>query len=828
MKKLCIVAAIAAFCLTAQAVKAEQTNDYSVTPVPFTSVNVNDAFWQPRLKTACDVTVPDCFKKCEDTRIPNFARAAGMEPGPFRGIYFDDSDLYKIIEGAAYVLALEKNEELDKYVDSVIEKIAGAQEDDGYLYTSRTIYQKYPQYKPLYTPPGGRERWSNTGGHELYCAGHMYEAAVAHYIATGKRNFLDVAIKNANLICDTFGVDKKQNWPPGHQEIEIGLVKLYRLTGEKKYLDQAKYFLDIRGRSEGRTFGIYGAYNQDHQPVVEQTEAIGHAVRAAYMYSGMADVAAMTGDESYVKAINAIWNNVVGSKLYVTGGIGSTHRGEAFEGSYIMPNDTAYCETCANIANVYWNHRMFLWTGESKYIDVLERSLYNSVLSGINLDGDHYFYPNVLDDPKGRDRAAWFGCSCCPSNLSRFLPSMPGYMYAVKDNCVYINLYAQSEATLKGVTVDGKAADVKLKVETKYPWDGAVKVTVLTDGEFTVKARIPGWSVGEAVPEVDGNHLHSFINFDKSQQPTCEADGKDVKQETGYFVLNGTWKAGDTFTVNFPMQTLKVVTDERVKADVGLACIQRGPLVYCVEAQDCVEKDSGKAPRNLHAIILADDAKLTPEFNADLLNGVMTIKGTLPEAIRDENGTVTFRDVDVCAIPYYSWANRGRSPMAVYFPRTVEAATPLAPPTLASEAKATASFINTDPAGPVEWIQDGVFPKAANDNDCPRWHWWSKRGTLGKPQWVAYEFKQPTTVKKVSVYWFDDTGIGGCRVPKSWKLLYKTESGDWKEVPNPSGYDCKTWAWSVTTFDPVTTTGLKIEIESQPNFAGGIHEWTVE
>ncbi|MBR0237238.1 MAG: glycoside hydrolase family 127 protein [Thermoguttaceae bacterium] len=676
--KTLFVAVTTVFCLTS-VVWADQKCDYPVTPVKFTDVRVSDCFWRPRLDAARDVTIPDCFQKCEPTRIPNFARAAGMEQGPFKGIYYDDSDVYKIIEGASYVLALEKNEELDKYVDSVIEKIAGAQEEDGYLYTARTIYLKYPQYKPLYTPPGAGERWSKPVGNELYNAGHLYEAAVAHYLATGKRNFLDVAIKHADLICNTFGVDKKQNWPPEHQEIEIGLVKLYRVTGDKKYLDQAKYFLDLRGRSEGRTFPMYGRHYQDHQPVVEQTEAFGHAVRAGYMYSGMADVAAMTGDESYVKAINAIWNNVVGTKLYVTGGVGSTRRGEAFEDSYILPNDTAYCETCANIANVYWNHRMFLWTGESKYIDVLERSLYNSVLSGINLVGDHYFYPNVLDAPNGRERSAWFGCSCCPSNLSRFLPSMPGYIYAVKDDFVYINLYAQSEATLKGVTVDGKPADVKIKVETKYPWDGSVKVTVLTDGAFTVKARIPGWSVGEAVPEVDGNRLHTFINFDKSQQPTCAADGKDVKREPGYFVLSGTWKAGDSFTLNFPMQTLKVVTDERVKADVGLSCIQRGPLVYCIEAQDCVVKETGKAPSSLHALVLADDSPLSTEFRSDLLNGVMTVKGTLKECVQEENGTVTTRDVNCIAIPYYSWANRGLSPMLVYFPRTVDAATPVVP-----------------------------------------------------------------------------------------------------------------------------------------------------
>ncbi|MBQ6107829.1 MAG: glycoside hydrolase family 127 protein, partial [Thermoguttaceae bacterium] len=426
------------------------SHEYNISPVPFTQVEVPDGFWRPRLDAVRQETIPFSFQKCEETgRISNFAKAGGLMEGKFQGIYFDDSDLYKVIEGAAYVLALQKDEKLDAYLDEIIAKIAAAQEPDGYLYTSRTIYQKAKNKEGQYVPPGGEKRWSATGGHELYCVGHLYEAAYAHYLATGKRNLLDVALKSADLICETFGDGKFQNWPPGHQEIEIGLSKLYRLTGEKKYLDAAKHFLDLRGRNEGRTYPMYGTYNQDHQPVVEQKEAVGHAVRACYMYCGMADVAALTGDKAYTDAILAIWKDVVERKLYITGGVGALPHGEAFGPAYFLPNDTAYCETCAQIAAVFWAHRMFLDSGKAEYYDVLEKILYNALLSGINLEGNRFFYPNVLEVPVGgRERSPWFGCSCCPSNLCRFLASMPGYIYAVKNDAVYVNLFTNSKTTL--------------------------------------------------------------------------------------------------------------------------------------------------------------------------------------------------------------------------------------------------------------------------------------------------------------------------------------------------------------------------------------------
>lgn len=555
------------------------SHEYNISPVPFTQVEVPDGFWRPRLDAVRQETIPFSFQKCEETgRISNFAKAGGLMEGKFQGIYFDDSDLYKVIEGAAYVLALQKDEKLDAYLDEIIAKIAAAQEPDGYLYTSRTIYQKAKNKEGQYVPPGGEKRWSATGGHELYCVGHLYEAAYAHYLATGKRNLLDVALKSADLICETFGDGKFQNWPPGHQEIEIGLSKLYRLTGEKKYLDAAKHFLDLRGRNEGRTYPMYGTYNQDHQPVVEQKEAVGHAVRACYMYCGMADVAALTGDKAYTDAILAIWKDVVERKLYITGGVGALPHGEAFGPAYFLPNDTAYCETCAQIAAVFWAHRMFLDSGKAEYYDVLEKILYNALLSGINLEGNRFFYPNVLEVPVGgRERSPWFGCSCCPSNLCRFLASMPGYIYAVKNDAVYVNLFTNSKTTLDA-QVDGKPAKVTLEQKTNYPWDGKIAVTTQTPGRYTLKLRVPGWAQGVVTPGEE--RLYSFV---EKETPAWSASLNGEAIETpelvdGFLTLTRDWKAGETVTLDFPMPVRRVIADERVEADRGKVAIQRGQI----------------------------------------------------------------------------------------------------------------------------------------------------------------------------------------------------------------------------------------------------------
>lgn len=462
------------------------------------------------------MTVPFAFRKCEEThRIDNFAVAAGIKEGKFNSPYpFDDSDVYKIMEGASYLLAVKEDNGLDAYMDSLISLIGAAQEPDGYLYTTRTIGGSSIH------PWAGKKRWENErdNSHELYNVGHMYEAAVAHYQATGKRDFLDIAIKSADLLCNTFGPEEgKLTVAPGHQEVEIGLVKLYRATGDRRYLDLSKFFLDARGKYDkydrnSKDQFRSGAYWQDHKAVIDQDEAVGHAVRAAYMYSAMTDVAALRNEQTYRVAVDNLWDNVTGKKMYITGGIGSTRHGEAFGKNYELPNSTAYCETCASIANCMWNLRMFMLHGDAKYIDVLERSLYNAVLSGISLDGKEFFYPNVLScDENGAERSEWFNCSCCPSNLSRFVPSIPGYVYATSDAGVYVNLYGANQA---GITLgNGKRIDMSQK--TSYPWEGNIELTVTPESkqEFSIMLRIPGWVDNRPVP----SDLYTYMNADEKK-----------------------------------------------------------------------------------------------------------------------------------------------------------------------------------------------------------------------------------------------------------------------------------------------------------------------
>ena len=545
-------------------------SDYPITPVPFTAVKLTDNFWLPRIITDINTTIPIAFQKSEETgRIKNFEIAGGLKKGSFCTKYgFDDSDVYKIIEGASYSLMIKPNAELEAYLDSLIYKIALAQEDDGYLYTNRTIMGDSA------LPMAGKHRWENIekGSHELYNMGHLYEAAVAYYQATGKRNLLDVALKNANLIDKVFGWGKLEIYP-GHQEIEIGLVKLYRVTGEKKYLDLAKFFLDVRGPNGWE-------YNQANKKVTEQTEAVGHAVRAMYMYSAMADVAALTGDTAYINAIDRIWNNVVTKKMYITGGIGQTANNEGFAAAYYLPNLTAYCETCASIAEVFLNERLFLLHGDAKYIDVMERVMYNALLSGVSLTGDRFFYDNPLESNGQNDRQAWFGCACCPSNISRFLPSVPGYIYALKDDKIYINLFIQSETTIE--TSIGK---VTLSQQSNYPWNGEIQIDVNPEqaADFTILVRIPGWARNEAVP----GDLYSFPeNQDEPVIIKINGESVDYKLAKGYAVLKREWKKGDQIDLSLPMPVRKVIANIKVTEDAGRFALQRGPIVFCAESSE--------------------------------------------------------------------------------------------------------------------------------------------------------------------------------------------------------------------------------------------------
>jgi uncharacterized protein len=617
--------------------------DYPILPISSKQVKLEDSFWKERIRVNNEVTIPYCFQKCEEThRIANFEVAGGLIKGTFEGIRYNDSDVYKIIEGAAYSLQQKYDPKLDAYLDSLIFKIAAAQEDDGYLYTIRTIKGDSVSERE------GKERWvaERQHSHELYNVGHLYEAAVAHYYATGKTTLLDVALKNAELINSVFGPDKRHD-ASGHQEIEIGLAKLYRVTGEEKYLTLAKFFLDERGKSNIRNYKSTsmwenGAYWQDHKPVVDQEEAVGHAVRAGYMYSAMADVAALTGDPKYLEAIKKIWENVVGKKYYITGGIGALYDGEAFGENFELPN-RAYNETCAAIANVFWNHRMFLMTGESKYIDVLERSLYNGVLPGISFEGNTFFYPNVLEfdgkDPFNQgatERKPWFDCSCCPSNLSRFIPAVPAYFYAMRGNEIFANLYAASEVQM---TI-GKSI-VKIRQVTNYPWEGKIRFEIQVDkpADFKLNLRIPGWAKNQPVP----SDLYSYASDLKEQVTLIVNDNPyPLTIQNGYALISKKWKLGDVIELNLPLEVKEVIANNQVKNLAGKTAIERGPLVYCAEQ---VDNPGGV----LHRTIGKNESFTTE--NTTELKGITKIKS--------ESG--------LTLIPYYAWSHRGLGEMEVWF-----------------------------------------------------------------------------------------------------------------------------------------------------------------
>lgn len=628
--------------------------DYPIQPVSFTQVRIQDDFWLPRMETNRKVTIPFAFKKCEETgRIDNFAKAGGLLPGSFQGRRYDDSDVFKIMEGAAYSLHLKRDPELERYMDELIAKIAAAQEEDGYLYTTRTIDPDNP------APGAGGSRWSNLGSsHELYNVGHMYEAAVAYFQATGKRDFLEVALKNADLIDRTFGPGKRSGYP-GHQEIEIGLVKLFRISGVRRYLDLAKYFLDERGPQghrkqyeESSSFSIYDQpwYLQAHQPVVEQEEAVGHAVRAAYMYSGMADVAALTGDEDYIRAIDRIWEDVAAKKLYLTGGIGARHEGESFGDAYELPNSTAYNETCAAIANVFWNHRLFLLKGEAKYIDVLERTLYNGLISGVSLSGDLFFYPNPLESDGGTpfnqgalSRKPWFDCACCPVNVSRFIPSLPGYIYAVEGDRVYVNLYISGSGTF-----DLGGTRLTVKQDSLFPWEGKIDISIDPDSsrEFSLYLRIPGWARRQPVP----SDLYRYL--DGEEEPIgLKINDREagLRMDKGYTVIKRRWEKGDKVELKLPMPVHRVIAHEKASADMGKVALERGPLVFALEG---VDNGGGILRRSI-----PDDMPFAVESQPDLLGGIYVLRGSTPGG------------ESLVAIPYYAWSHRGEGEMAVWLER---------------------------------------------------------------------------------------------------------------------------------------------------------------
>ncbi len=639
-----LLAAITATCMAQPG--QGQANGYPYGMVPFTAVKITpETFFGQRIAAAQNVTIPLAFSKCEsEGRYANFEKAAHpsseYDVSSFMGFPFDDTDVYKTIEGASYVLQTYPDKRLEEYIDSILDIVAAAQESDGYLYTARTINPENPHSW------SGDTRWSKVEilSHELYNLGHMLDAACAHYYATGSKKFVDIARRYADCVIEAIGPgDDQLHLVPGHQIAEMGLARLYLLTGERKYLDEAKYFLDMRGKTACKD-----PYSQSSQPVIEQSQAMGHAVRAGYMYSGMADVAALTGDTDYINAIDRIWENIVGKKYYITGGVGARHEGEAFGGDYELPNLTAYNETCAAISMVYFNYRMFLLHGESKYFDCLERTLYNGVFSGMSIDGGRFFYPNPLEcDGVYRfnadntiERQPWFGCACCPSNLCRFIPSLPGYIYAVNGSDLYVNLFAGNTAT-----VDVAGGRMTLEQTTDYPWAGDIEIGIKdnTAGNVSLRIRIPGWVRGEVVP----SDLYSYA--DKAAPGyTVSVNGKEVKAslDRGYFTISREWKAGDKVSVHFDMEPRLVEANANVKDDLGRVAVERGPLVYCAEWIDNAD--------DLPSYSIADDPDFKVVDAPDVVGGIKKIT-----AATDKPSRLTL-------VPYYAWNHRGIGKMQVW------------------------------------------------------------------------------------------------------------------------------------------------------------------
>ncbi len=761
--------------------------------LPFTDVNVVGGFWEPWITLTREKILPHTLAYCEsEGKIDNFRIAAGKKEGKYRGAPWEDSDVYKVIEGAGYCLMHQRDEAIERQIDDIIALIAGSQQPDGYIDTYFTLAE-----------PG--KRWTDDAKHETYCAGHLIEGAIAYFNATGKRTLLDVACRMADHMAGVFAEDRRMD-SPQHEEIELALIKLWRLTKEKRYLELAIRFLDRRGHDkDGKPVGgRWGEVCQDHKPIREQDVIFGHAVRAMYLYSAVADVAGLTGDAGYLLSLDRIWQDVTRRKMYVTGGIGdSSKQNEGFSLPYFLPNDTAYAETCASVGMAFWNQRMALLHADGKYADIVEREMYNGILAGQALDGQHIFYCNRLEGSERRP--PWQGCACCPTNMVRFLPTIGGYAYARGDNAVYVNQYLTSEVK---ITLGGDA--VVLRQETRYPWEGKITLTVELPSPktFSMYLRIPAWCEGVQTPE----DLYSLVGKPEQGAATIAVNGEQASMppvEKGYACLRREWKPGDTVALELPMPVRRVKAHPKVEADVGRIALQRGPVVYCVE-----NADNLNAVRSLS---VPPEAGLTVEHHPELLGGIAVIKGSGFQRIAERE---TPQPCEFTAIPYYAWNNRTPGFMRVWLPEDGALATPRPSPTIASESVASGSVENQDTA---EALHDQVEPKSSGDTAIPRLTWWNHQGTV---EWAQYDFNAPKTVKGVEVYWFDDTGIGQCRVPQSWRVLYK-DNGVWKPVEGASAYPCEKDAYNATMFSPVTTAGLRIEAQLRKRFSGGILEWRV-
>ena len=762
--------------------------------VPIGAVTLTDGFWKDRVDLNNDVTIPHCFEQCEITGCIDFIyAAAGLKEGVQRipGSSGNDTDVYKTIEAVAYALQSKPYPELEAYADKIIDALAEAQEEDGFLQTGSQVLDK------------DKPHWEIA----LYCSGHMYEAGVAYYQATGKRKFLDICIKNADLVCETYGPGKKEE-PSHHPEVEIGLVKLYKVTGDQKYLDLAKFLFEMRGVSKnGRELG--GEYNQDHKPILEQEEIIGHAVCANYLCTGLAEYVEVTGDTRYLDTLEKLWQSVADAKLYITGGLGSYTYWEAYSANYHLPNLRAYCESCASVAGIFWTERMFLHNGDSKYIDMLERILYNAMLASTSAEGNMYFYRNVLESVGQTWRQTWYDCACCPPNIARFFASLQGYIYAKSGDRVYVNLFIPSEAAIE---LNGKK--VKVALETLYPWEGAIRIAIEpeTDGEeFEVSLRIPVWATGKPV----GTDLYRYAE-ELESEPTLAVNGETVEITTdkGYVTIKRAWKKGDAIELNLPMQLHRVLANENVEFDRGRVALERGPIVFCV---DCPDVENGHV-RNLQ---LKNDAELVTEFDPDLFNGVQVVRGrAIAHEYRNGGSEVVSSEREFTATPYYTYSNRGVGEMLVWLPCEDSAVCPREEPTIAMTSKVTST--STYYAGAAN---DRLEPQHSNDRECPPHYWWPQKGTT---EWVQYDFDGPKTVSETEVYWFERLEEDSeFHRPKSWRILYK-DGDEWLPVHTLDEYGIELDKFNRVTFEPVRTTAVRLEVQSVEGYCAGLYEWKVK
>jgi len=790
-------------------IQPAEGGDYKLKSVPLKKVRICDGFWAPRIEINRTITIPLVLQKCSEKGfIDAFARAGGLTAAEHKGQIgaWSDTDVYKVMEGASYSLQSRPDRQLEDYLYGLVDAISAAQWPDGYIYTRYSLPSRQPE-----------KRYDNVAfDHEIFCMGELIEMAVAYYEATGKRKILDAAIKAADHLDSVFGPEKRRD-VPGHQVIALALVRLYKVTGSEKYLNLARFFLDERGHANGRQLysnkGVVD-YMQDHLPVVEQKSAVGHAVRAVYMYCGMTDVAAITGDKDYIKALDSIWENVVTRKIHINGAVGSRWQGEAFGDDYELPNKTTHSETCAAIANVFWNHRMNLLHGDAKYMDVLELSLYNRVLAGISLDGSSTFYKGPLaSDGRWKRAPIKDLIHCCVTNLVRQIPQVGSYIYGTDDTGVYVNLYVAGS-----VETDVNETPVTIRQQTDYPWQGKVAISVEPDEPcvFDLNLRIPSWCVGTSPVEGD---LYRYAE-PSGGNVVIKINGQvqeGVSIEKGYARLGRKWKGGDVVDIELAMPIRRVYCNSKVTDNIGRVAVMRGPLVYCVEAA----YNNGEALN----IVLPDEASLRASYRKEMLNGITVIDGSGSVVSVGKDGKMAVKeDQAVRLIPYYAWANRRCGEMAVWLAREASVLKP-ALPSIASKSRVTTSTFWEMMQVHAHSLNDQLMPANSHDSSMPRFSWWPNVGT---PQWAQYDFDKAYKVSAIEVYWVDERPMGPCRVPKTWRLLYKNQNGKFEPVAGASQYTRKVDAFNRVTFEPVETTALRIELEMEPGLSAGILEWRVE